>query len=80
MSDSQIDALRADLDNPNVVAGLAMALEQQDSPLLQVALAEALLAADQPAVDAVRAFLGRNALDPVRWREAGWTYRALGRH
>ena len=22
---------------------------------------------------------GRNALDPIRWREAGWTYRALGR-
>ena len=22
---------------------------------------------------------GRNALDPVSWREAGWTYRALGR-
>jgi UDPglucose 6-dehydrogenase len=22
---------------------------------------------------------GRNALDPVEWREAGWTYRALGR-
>jgi UDPglucose 6-dehydrogenase len=22
---------------------------------------------------------GRNALDPVRWRVAGWTYRALGR-
>jgi UDPglucose 6-dehydrogenase len=22
---------------------------------------------------------GRNALDPQRWREAGWTYRALGR-
>jgi UDPglucose 6-dehydrogenase len=22
---------------------------------------------------------GRNALDPVLWREAGWTYRALGR-
>lgn len=21
---------------------------------------------------------GRNALDPTRWREAGWTYRALG--
>src|SRR5262249_5673476 len=20
----------------------------------------------------------RNALDPTRWREAGWTYRALG--
>jgi UDPglucose 6-dehydrogenase len=22
---------------------------------------------------------GRNALDPTRWREAGWTYRAMGR-
>ena len=22
---------------------------------------------------------GRNALDPVRWRDQGWTYRALGR-
>ena len=22
---------------------------------------------------------GRNALDPQLWREAGWTYRALGR-
>ena len=22
---------------------------------------------------------GRNALDPIRWRSAGWTYRALGR-
>jgi len=22
---------------------------------------------------------GRNALDAVRWREAGWSYRALGR-
>ena len=22
---------------------------------------------------------GRNALDPVRWRSSGWTYRALGR-
>ncbi|MFD1860244.1 UDP-glucose/GDP-mannose dehydrogenase family protein [Aeromicrobium camelliae] len=23
---------------------------------------------------------GRNVLDPARWRDAGWTYRALGRH
>src|SRR3954447_13997763 len=23
---------------------------------------------------------GRNCLDPQRWREAGWSYRALGRH
>jgi UDPglucose 6-dehydrogenase len=22
---------------------------------------------------------GRNALDADRWRQAGWTYRALGR-
>jgi UDPglucose 6-dehydrogenase len=22
---------------------------------------------------------GRNCLDPVAWRAAGWTYRALGR-
>jgi UDPglucose 6-dehydrogenase len=22
---------------------------------------------------------GRNALDPTTWRDAGWTYRALGR-
>ena len=22
---------------------------------------------------------GRNKLDPQRWREAGWTYQALGR-
>jgi UDPglucose 6-dehydrogenase len=22
---------------------------------------------------------GRNALDPARWKAAGWTYRALGR-
>jgi UDPglucose 6-dehydrogenase len=22
---------------------------------------------------------GRNCLDPVQWRAAGWTYRALGR-
>ncbi|HET7608151.1 MAG TPA: zf-HC2 domain-containing protein [Gammaproteobacteria bacterium] len=60
-----VDALRADLDNPDVVAGLAMALERQESPLLQVALTDALLAADEPAVEAVRAVLGRTELDPA---------------
>jgi hypothetical protein len=60
-----VDALRADLDNPSVVAGLTMALERQDSPLLQVALSDALLAADRPAVEAVRAVLGRTDLDPT---------------
>ncbi|MGV8877340.1 MAG: UDP-glucose dehydrogenase family protein [Rhodoglobus sp.] len=32
------------------------------------------------SVVAVRAILdGRNCLNPAKWREAGWTYRALGR-
>ncbi len=30
-------------------------------------------------VDVPRMLDGRNALDPQRWRAAGWTYRALGR-
>jgi UDPglucose 6-dehydrogenase len=30
-------------------------------------------------VESRRILDGRNALDPDRWREAGWTYRALGR-
>ena len=30
-------------------------------------------------VSAKRVLDGRNCLDPERWREAGWTYRALGR-
>ena len=30
-------------------------------------------------VDERRIIDGRNALDPLRWRAAGWTYRALGR-
>jgi UDPglucose 6-dehydrogenase len=31
------------------------------------------------AVTTKRIVDGRNALDPTRWRDAGWTYRALGR-
>ncbi|MGV8851194.1 MAG: UDP-glucose dehydrogenase family protein [Rhodoglobus sp.] len=35
---------------------------------------------DFGSVVSVRAILdGRNCLNPVQWREAGWTYRALGR-
>lgn len=30
-------------------------------------------------VDSPRMLDGRNALDPSAWRDAGWTYRALGR-
>jgi UDPglucose 6-dehydrogenase len=32
-----------------------------------------------PLVRERRILDGRNALDPARWRAAGWTYRALGR-
>jgi hypothetical protein len=60
-----IDALRSDLDRPGVVEGLAMALERQESPLLQVALTDALLSADRPAIDAVRSVLTRTELDPA---------------
>jgi UDPglucose 6-dehydrogenase len=28
---------------------------------------------------AARIIDGRNCLDPIRWRDAGWTYRGLGR-
>ncbi len=33
----------------------------------------------KPLVAQARILDGRNALDPVTWRAAGWTYRALGR-
>ena len=38
-----VEALRSRLDEPEVRASLAAALEQQDAPLLQVTLANALL-------------------------------------
>jgi anti-sigma factor RsiW len=61
-----IDALRGDLDRPDVIDGLAMALARQESPLLQVALTDALLAVGtDPGVEAVRAALGRTDLDPT---------------
>jgi len=61
-----VEALRADLDRADVVDGLAMALAQQESPLLQVALTDALLAAgDAAAIEAVQATLEREDLDPA---------------
>ena len=33
----------------------------------------------KPLVAQARVLDGRNALDPAVWRDAGWTYRALGR-
>lgn len=61
-----VDALRAELDRAGVIDGLAMALEQQESPLLQVALSDALLAAGNgTAIEAVRGTLARPDLDPT---------------
>jgi anti-sigma factor RsiW len=60
-----VEALRSELDRPEVGAGLALALARQESPLLQVALSDALLAAGSaPGVEAVRGLLGRAELDP----------------
>jgi putative zinc finger protein len=61
-----VDALRTGLDRSDVSAGLAMALELQDSPLVQVAVTDALLATGSgPGIDAVRAILERSELDPA---------------
>jgi anti-sigma factor RsiW len=61
-----VDALRAALDRPDVTTGLAMALERQDSPLVQVAVTDALLATGSGAgIQAVRATLDRSELDPA---------------
>ena len=61
-----VDALSAEIDRPDVNSGLALALESQQSPLMQVALTDALLATDNGVgVEAVRMILGREALDPT---------------
>ncbi len=61
-----VDALRAELARPEVSAALASTLARPESPLLQVALADALLASgDSMAIDAVRAILGSDELDPA---------------
>jgi anti-sigma factor RsiW len=61
-----VDALRADLGRADVSAGLARALESQESPLVQVALTDALLATGSGAgIEAVRGILMRTELDPT---------------
>jgi anti-sigma factor RsiW len=61
-----IDALSGQLDQPEVGAGLVLALERQESPLVQVAVTDALLATGSGAgIAAVRAILGRSELDPA---------------
>jgi predicted anti-sigma-YlaC factor YlaD len=60
-----VDALRTELDQPGVRAGLAMALAAQESPLVQVAVTDALLATGSgTGIEAVRGMLERNELDP----------------
>jgi anti-sigma factor RsiW len=61
-----VDALRGDLDRPDVIDGLAFALARQESPLLQVAVTDALLSVgSDPGIAAVRSVLGRTELDPA---------------
>jgi len=61
-----VDALRSQLDRPEVSAGLVAALERQDAPLLQIALTDALLTTGSgTAIEAVRAVVGRDELDPT---------------
>jgi UDPglucose 6-dehydrogenase len=63
-------------DTPELAAERAhLVLHLTEWPQFQALDPAALgeLVADRRIVD------GRNALDPVRWRAAGWTYRALGR-
>jgi UDPglucose 6-dehydrogenase len=64
-ADSMLDAVR----DADLVLLLTEWLEFRDAD--PSALAEVVAARN--IVD------GRNALDPERWRAAGWTYRALGR-
>jgi predicted anti-sigma-YlaC factor YlaD len=61
-----IEALRSQLDQPEVRAGLAAALDRQDAPLLQVTLANALLqTGDANDVAAVRRLRDSSGLDPA---------------
>ena len=61
-----IEALRSQVDRPEVGTALAAALERQDAPLLQVALTDALLASGSATGEAaVRAVLDRDGLDPA---------------
>jgi predicted anti-sigma-YlaC factor YlaD len=61
-----IEALRSRLDEPEVRAGLAAALDRQDAPLLQVTLANALLqTGDAIDVAAVRRLRDSSSLDPA---------------
>jgi anti-sigma factor RsiW len=61
-----IEALRSQVDRPEVGTTLAAALERQDAPLLQIALTDALLASGSATGEAaVRAVLDRDELDPT---------------
>lgn len=77
-----IENARALRPNLEYEADVLEAVRDADVVLLGTEWAEyrALDPEQLGAVVAERRVLdGRNVLDPVRWREAGWTYRALGR-
>ncbi len=59
-----LEALAGRIDSPRVRAGLIETLPRQDSPVLQVALAELLDEQNGSAEIAIRLLLERNDLDP----------------
>lgn len=66
----------------NYVQSVAEAAQDADVVLVLTEWREyrAIDPTELDSIVSVRAILdGRNCLDPVQWREAGWTYRALGR-
>jgi predicted anti-sigma-YlaC factor YlaD len=60
-----VEALRAHLDTPEVTVGLAGTLARQDAPLVQIAVADALLdGGGMRGAEAVRALLERSGIEP----------------
>ena len=59
-----LEALARQIDSPRVRAGLIDSLPRQDSPMLQVALAEILNQQNGGATVAIRRLLERDDLDP----------------
>jgi putative zinc finger protein len=60
-----VEALRARLDRPDIRSGLSNALARQDAPLVQIAVADALLdGGGADGVAAVRGMLDREQIEP----------------
>lgn len=77
-----MDSARRSFPHLNYAASALAAAHDADLVLMLTEWSE-FLAVDPEALGQVvthrRILDGRNALDPVRWRAAGWHYRALGR-